>query len=188
MILGAIWATVKWLFGVAVDFVSWSIASFGKITGSLLGFLGIATPGAFILWIVVSTIKSLLFHSGKKYVYNKLGLDKPKTVRKRDLDEYEIRAIAMNYGFLDGGDDKGNYGVPNDEEIYAHNVWAGWTWHGAALCTTGIYTYKGLFSGKNDYMSYDDLRNSGYDMSYLKIHFDGFPEVFYNLLIELRDA
>ena len=169
---------------------SWFIETFGTILGRILGFLGIGSVPLFLLWIVTSTIKSFLFHKGKKVVEDKLGINKPKPVYKRDLDEYEIMAIADKYGFMSGeGAGKSNYDVPDNEEIYCSNVWAGFTWHGAALCTTGIYTYSGLFSPTHDYLSYFDLRNSDYmDMSYLKIHFDDFPADFYNLLMELKEA
>ena len=180
--------------GRIFDFVSgifsWFIDTFGSVLGRILGTLGIGTPSLFLFWIVTSTIKSILFHKSKKIVEDKFGLNQPKPVYKRELDKYEIMMIGEEYGLSSGeGPGKSSYGIPSDEKVYCSTQWAGSTWHGVALCETGIYTYTGLFSPSHDYLSYFDLRNSDYmDMSYLKIHFEGFPAKFYNLLMHLKEA
>lgn len=80
-------------------------------------------------------------------------------------------------------------GYAMTDEVYTTWTYAGFTWYGVYFCDDGVRTYKGLFADETDYISYEELRNDrGVTMDYLKIRFKGFPDEFFNALIELREA
>ena len=101
-----------------------------------------------------------------------------------NLTEWDIRYITEErYGFVHSDNE-----TKDGHEVYSSWTYAGFTWFGVFFCDDGIRTYKGLFSNDEDFMSYDELRDDSITMEYLKFRFEGFPDEFYNALMELHQA
>lgn len=181
------------------SFFSWSIETFGNVAGRILGWLGVGTPALFILWVIKKIIgffvnkhvvspfkRAVNKHAMKRYGKNIFKNDEVEIKAPRHaLTEWDIRYIAEEkYGFVHHDNS-----YRDGHEVYSEWTYAGFTWYGVFFCDDGVRTYKGLFADETDFMSYDELRNDEYmTMEYLKMRFEGFPDEFYNALMELKEA
>lgn len=189
-----VWLAMQWVFWAFVGIIQWLIKTFGKGAEYILGFLGFTTITALLGNIFSKIITETLASRGKKIAekawdqyFAEKKESEPKEERKRDLTKNEIIGVTMRYGYVLGGD-KNGVNVPDEDEVYTSWIYAGITWYGVTFCKNGVYTYSGLFSTRYEALSYDELRNSPeITMSYLKLKFEGFPDEFFSILMELKE-
>lgn len=180
---------------LSLSFFSWFIETFGKFIGAILGLLGVGTPALFICWLCKKIGEFFLhkhFFFPFKRAVNKHAVDNfginvfkndTRVEYRRKLNQWEIIGITVTYGFLI---DKNEY--RNDHKVYTSWTYSGFTWYGVFFCDDGVRTYKGLFADETDFMSYDELRNDeSITMGYLKSRFEGFPNDFFNALMQLKE-
>ena len=192
---GIISSIVSTVTNIASSILSWSISTFGNTAGKILGWLGIGTPALFLLWLIKKITGYFInkhIVSPLKRAVNKRTVDRyGKNVFKTDTLEYkraltkrDIIRITKKYGFTECNNE-----YKDGFEVYTSWIYGVLTWIGVYFCEDGIRTFKGAWAQEEDYMSYETLRNDGdITMAYLRRWFEGFPDEFYNTLMELREA
>ena len=111
--------------------------------------------------------------------------------KRRDLTKAEIISIAQKYGANQDADEvykfSSNYGISKDADVYIGYMCGVFTWSWAAFCSDGIHTSMGAISSKEDFLSYDDLRNDPQIVKYLRKRFGDFDDDFFKILKALRE-
>ncbi|MBQ7733807.1 MAG: hypothetical protein IJT58_07300 [Synergistaceae bacterium] len=186
-------------WNVITELFTWSVNKFGEFLGGILAFLGFASFSAllgFIAKIIIEgLVKKFMFprimEAAQKFIAKKTPEKNPNAEaelppakpEKRELTKDDIIKITEKYGYTREKNEK-HWG----ESAYTSWIFAGWTWYTVAFCESGVFTEKGLWDREEDFLTYKELRNDDkITMAYLKKRYEGFPDEFYNVLVELKE-